>query len=428
MLDIKFVRNNPEIVKQNIKNKFQDEKLPLVDEVIELDKRNREIKQEVESLRAEKNKASKQIGAMMAQKKIEEAEALKKKVSESAGRIDALSEEEKEVEEKIRKIMMTIPNIIDPSVPIGKDDSENVELERFGEPVVPDFEIPYHTDIMESFDGIDLDSARKVAGNGFYYLMGDIARLQSSVIAYARDFMINRGFTYCVPPFMIRSNVVTGVMSFAEMDAMMYKIEGEDLYLIGTSEHSMIGKFINTMLTEDQLPQTLTSYSPCFRKEKGAHGIEERGVYRIHQFEKQEMIVVCKPEESMEWYDKLWKNTVDLFRSMDIPVRTLECCSGDLADLKVKSVDVEAWSPRQKKYFEVGSCSNLGDAQARRLGIRIKGENGNYFAHTLNNTVVAPPRMLIAFLENNLQADGSVKIPEVLQPYMGGNTEIRPKK
>ena len=428
MLDIKFVRNNPEIVKQNIKNKFQDEKLPLVDEVIELDKRNREIKQEVESLRAEKNKASKQIGAMMAQKKIEEAEALKKKVSERAGRIDALSEEEKEVEEKIRKIMMTIPNIIDPSVPIGKDDSENVELERFGEPVVPDFEIPYHTDIMESFDGIDLDSARKVAGNGFYYLMGDIARLHSSVIAYARDFMINRGFTYCVPPFMIRSNVVTGVMSFAEMDAMMYKIEGEDLYLIGTSEHSMIGKFINTMLTEDQLPQTLTSYSPCFRKEKGAHGIEERGVYRIHQFEKQEMIVVCKPEESMEWYDKLWKNTVDLFRSMDIPVRTLECCSGDLADLKVKSVDVEAWSPRQKKYFEVGSCSNLGDAQARRLGIRIKGENGNYFAHTLNNTVVAPPRMLFAFLENNLQADGSVKIPEVLQPYMGGNTEIRPKK
>ena len=403
MLDIKFVRNNPEIVKQNIKNKFQDEKLPRVDEVIELDKRNREIKQEVESLRAEKNKASKQIGAMMAQKKIEEAEALKKKVSESAGRIDALSEEEKEVEEKIRKIMMTIPNIIDPSVPIGKDDSENVELERFGEPVVPDFEIPYHTDIMESFDGIDLDSARKVAGNGFYYLMGDIARLHSSVIAYARDFMINRGFTYCVPPFMIRSNVVTGVMSFAEMDAMMYKIEGEDLYLIGTSEHSMIGKFINTMLTEDQLPQTLTSYSPCFRKEKGAHGIEERGVYRIHQFEKQEMIVVCKPEESMEWYDKLWKNTVDLFRSMDIPVRTLECCSGDLADLKVKSVDVEAWSPRQKKYFEVGSCSNLGDAQARRLGIRIKGENGNYFAHTLNNTVVAPPRMLIAFLENNLR-------------------------
>ena len=428
MLDIKFVRNNPDVVKQNIKNKFQDEKLPLVDEVIALDQRNREIKQEVEALRAEKNKASKQIGAMMAQKKFEDAEAMKKKVAESAGRIDALSEEEKEVEEKIKKIMMTIPNIIDPSVPIGKDDSENVELERFGEPVVPDFEIPYHTDIMESFDGIDLESARKVAGNGFYYLMGDIARLHSSIIAYARDFMINRGFTYCVPPFMIRSNVVTGVMSFAEMDAMMYKIEGEDLYLIGTSEHSMIGKFINTLLSEDQIPQTLTSYSPCFRKEKGAHGIEERGVYRIHQFEKQEMIVVCKPEESMEWYDKLWKNTVDLFRSMDIPVRTLECCSGDLADLKVKSVDVEAWSPRQKKYFEVGSCSNLGDAQARRLGIRIKGENGNYFAHTLNNTVVAPPRMLIAFLENNLQADGSVKIPEVLQPYMGGNTEIRPKK
>ena len=428
MLDIKFVRNNPDIVKQYIKNKFQDEKLPLVDEVIELDQRNREIKQEVEALRAEKNKASKQIGAMMAQKKLEEAEALKKKVSESAGRIDALSEEEKEVEEKIKKIMMTIPNIIDPSVPIGKDDSENVELERFGEPVVPDFEIPYHTEIMESFNGIDLDSARKVAGNGFYYLMGDIARLHSSVIAYARDFMINRGFTYCVPPFMIRSNVVTGVMSFAEMDAMMYKIEGEDLYLIGTSEHSMIGKFINTQLTEDQLPQTLTSYSPCFRKEKGAHGIEERGVYRIHQLEKQEMIVVCKPEESMEWYDKLWKNTVDLFRSMDIPVRTLECCSGDLADLKVKSVDVEAWSPRQKKYFEVGSCSNLGDAQARRLGIRIKGENGNYFAHTLNNTVVAPPRMLIAFLENNLQEDGSVRIPEVLRPYMGGNDKIVPKK
>ncbi len=427
MLDIKFLRSNPDIVKQNIKNKFQDEKLPLVDEVIELDKRNREIKQEVEALRAEKNKSSKQIGAMMAQKKFEEAEELKKKVSESAGRIDALSEEEKEVEEKIKKIMMTIPNIIDPSVPIGKDDSENVELERFGEPVVPDFEIPYHTDIMESFNGIDLDSARKVAGNGFYYLMGDIARLHSAVIAYARDFMINRGFTYCVPPFMIRSNVVTGVMSFAEMDAMMYKIEGEDLYLIGTSEHSMIGKFINTQLTEEELPQTLTSYSPCFRKEKGAHGIEERGVYRIHQFEKQEMIVVCKPEESMDWYEKLWKNTVDLFRSMDIPVRTLECCSGDLADLKVKSVDVEAWSPRQKKYFEVGSCSNLGDAQARRLGIRVKGENGNYFAHTLNNTVVAPPRMLIAFLENNLQADGSVRIPEVLRPYMGGNEKISPK-
>ena len=427
MLDIKFVRNNPDVVKQNIKNKFQDEKLPLVDEVIELDKRNREIKQEVEALRAEKNKASKEIGAMMAQKKIEEAEALKKKVAESNGRINELSEEEKEVEEKLKKNMMIIPNIIDPSVPIGKDDSENVEVERFGEPVVPDFEVPYHTDIMESFNGIDLDAARRVAGNGFYYLMGDIARLHSAVISYARDFMINRGFTYCVPPFMIRSNVVTGVMSFAEMDAMMYKIEGEDLYLIGTSEHSMIGKFIGQTLEKDQVPQTLTSYSPCFRKEKGAHGIEERGVYRIHQFEKQEMIVVCEPEESKEWYDKLWKNTVDLFRSMDIPVRTLECCSGDLADLKVKSVDVEAWSPRQQKYFEVGSCSNLGDAQARRLGIRIKGENGSYFAHTLNNTVVAPPRMLIAFLENNLQADGSVRIPEVLQPYMGGHKEITPK-
>ena len=427
MLDIKFVRNNPDVVKQNIKNKFQDEKLPLVDEVIELDKRNREIKQEVEALRAEKNKASKEIGAMMAQKKIEEAEALKKKVAESNGRINELSEEEKEVEEKLKKNMMIIPNIIDPSVPIGKDDSENVEVERFGEPVVPDFEGPYHTDIMESFNGIDLDAARRVAGNGFYYLMGDIARLHSAVISYARDFMINRGFTYCVPPFMIRSNVVTGVMSFAEMDAMMYKIEGEDLYLIGTSEHSMIGKFIGQTLEKDQVPQTLTSYSPCFRKEKGAHGIEERGVYRIHQFEKQEMIVVCEPEESKEWYEKLWKNTVDLFHSMDIPVRTLECCSGDLADLKVKSVDVEAWSPRQQKYFEVGSCSNLGDAQARRLGIRIKGENGSYFAHTLNNTVVAPPRMLIAFLENNLQADGSVRIPEVLQPYMGGNKEITPK-
>ena len=427
MLDIKFVRENPEIVKQNIRNKFQDAKLPLVDEVLELDARNREIKQEVEALRAEKNKASKEIGAMMAQKKIEEAEALKKKVAESNGRINELSEEEKEVEEKLKKNMMIIPNIIDPSVPIGKDDSENVEVERFGEPVVPDFEIPYHTDIMESFNGIDLDAARRVAGNGFYYLMGDIARLHSAVISYARDFMINRGFTYCVPPFMIRSNVVTGVMSFAEMDAMMYKIEGEDLYLIGTSEHSMIGKFIGQTLEKDQVPQTLTSYSPCFRKEKGAHGIEERGVYRIHQFEKQEMIVVCEPEESKEWYDKLWKNTVDLFRSMDIPVRTLECCSGDLADLKVKSVDVEAWSPRQQKYFEVGSCSNLGDAQARRLGIRIKGENGSYFAHTLNNTVVAPPRMLIAFLENNLQADGSVRIPEVLQPYMGGNKEITPK-
>ena len=395
---------------------------------MELDQKNREIKGEVEALRAEKNKTSKQIGAMMAQGKKEEAEELKRKVTESADKMEALSAEEKEVEEKIKKIMMTIPNIIDPSVPIGKDDSENVELERFGEPVVPDFEVPYHTEIMERFNGIDLDSARKVAGNGFYYLMGDIARLHSAVISYARDFMINRGFTYCIPPFMIRSNVVTGVMSFAEMDAMMYKIEGEDLYLIGTSEHSMIGKFIDTLLPEEQLPQTLTSYSPCFRKEKGAHGIEERGVYRIHQFEKQEMIVVCKPEESMDWYEKLWKNTVDLFRSMDIPVRTLECCSGDLADLKVKSVDVEAWSPRQKKYFEVGSCSNLGDAQARRLGIRVKGADGKYFAHTLNNTVVAPPRMLIAFLENNLQADGSVKIPEALRPYMGGNAVIEPKK
>ena len=428
MLDIKFLRSNPEIVKQNIKNKFQDSKLPLVDEVLELDQKNREIKGEVEALRAEKNKTSKQIGAMMAQGKKEEAEELKRKVTESADKMEALSAEEKEVEEKIKKIMMTIPNIIDPSVPIGKDDSENVELERFGEPVVPDFEVPYHTEIMERFNGIDLDSARKVAGNGFYYLMGDIARLHSAVISYARDFMINRGFTYCIPPFMIRSNVVTGVMSFAEMDAMMYKIEGEDLYLIGTSEHSMIGKFIDTLLPEEQLPQTLTSYSPCFRKEKGAHGIEERGVYRIHQFEKQEMIVVCKPEESMDWYEKLWKNTVDLFRSMDIPVRTLECCSGDLADLKVKSVDVEAWSPRQQKYFEVGSCSNLGDAQARRLGIRVKGADGKYFAHTLNNTVVAPPRMLIAFLENNLQADGSVKIPEALRPYMGGNAVIEPKK
>ena len=428
MLDIKFVRSNPEVVKQNIKNKFQDSKLPLVDEVLELDQKNREIKGEVEALRAEKNKTSKQIGAMMAQGKKEEAEELKRKVTESADKMEALSAEEKEVEEKIKKIMMTIPNIIDPSVPIGKDDSENVELERFGEPVVPDFEVPYHTEIMERFNGIDLDSARKVAGNGFYYLMGDIARLHSAVISYARDFMINRGFTYCIPPFMIRSNVVTGVMSFAEMDAMMYKIEGEDLYLIGTSEHSMIGKFIDTLLPEEQLPQTLTSYSPCFRKEKGAHGIEEPGVYRIHQFEKQEMIVVCEPEESMDWYEKLWKNTVDLFRSMDIPVRTLECCSGDLADLKVKSVDVEAWSPRQQKYFEVGSCSNLGDAQARRLGIRVKGADGKYFAHTLNNTVVAPPRMLIAFLENNLQADGSVKIPEALRPYMGGNAVIEPKK
>ena len=429
MLDIKFLRENPDVVKQNIKNKFQDRKLPLVDEVIELDKENREIKQEVQALRADRNKLSKQIGALMGQGKKEEAEEVKKQVTASADRIEELSEREKVVEEKIKEIMMTIPNIIDPSVPIGKDDSENVELERFGEPVVPDFEVPYHTEIMESFDGIDLDSARKVAGNGFYYLMGDIARLHSAVIAYARDFMIDRGFTYCVPPFMIRSNVVTGVMSFDEMDAMMYKIEGEDLYLIGTSEHSMIGKFIDTTTEEAELPQTLTSYSPCFRKEKGAHGIEERGVYRIHQFEKQEMIVVCKPEESKIWYDKLWQNTVDLFRSLDIPVRTLECCSGDLADLKVKSCDVEAWSPRQKKYFEVGSCSNLGDAQARRLGIRVKGEDGTkYFAHTLNNTVVAPPRMLIAFLENNLQEDGSVKIPKALQPYMGGTEKLVPKK
>ena len=427
MLDIKFVRNNPEVVKQNIKNKFQDDKLPLVDEVIELDQRNREIKQEVEALRADKNQISKQIGACMAQGKKEEAEELKKKVQENAERVEALSKEEKEVEAKIKQNMMIIPNIIDPSVPIGKDDSENVEIEKFGEPVVPDYEIPYHTDIMESFNGIDLESAGKVAGNGFYYLMGDIARLHSAVISYARDFMIDRGFTYCIPPFMIRSNVVTGVMSFAEMDAMMYKIEGEDLYLIGTSEHSMIGKFIDTITPENELPKTLTSYSPCCRKEKGAHGIEERGVYRIHQFEKQEMIVVCKPEESKLWYDKLWQNTVDLFRSMDIPVRTLECCSGDLADLKVKSCDVEAWSPRQKKYFEVGSCSNLGDAQARRLKIRVDGPDGKYFAHTLNNTVVAPPRMLIAFLENNLQEDGTVKIPKVLQPYMGGMEVMVPK-
>ena len=428
MLDIRFVRENPEVVKQNIRNKFQDNKLPLVDEVIELDKRNREIKQEVEGLRAEKNKISKMIGGLMKEGKKDEAEEAKKKVTANAQRVEALSSEEKEVEEKIKKIMMTIPNIIDPSVPIGKDDSENVEVQRYGEPAVPDFEIPYHADIMESFDGLDLDSARKVAGNGFYYLMGDIARLHSAVISYARDFMIDRGFTYCVPPFMIRSNVVTGVMSFAEMDAMMYKIEGEDLYLIGTSEHSMIGKFIDTIIPEEELPKTLTSYSPCFRKEKGAHGIEERGVYRIHQFEKQEMIVVFKPEESPMWFDKLWQNTVDLFRSMDIPVRTLECCSGDLADLKVKSVDVEAWSPRQKKYFEVGSCSNLGDAQARRLQIRVNGKDGKYLAHTLNNTVVAPPRMLIAFLENNLQADGSVKIPEALRPYMGGAEVIKPKK
>ena len=425
MLDIKFLRNNPEIVKQNIKNKFQDSKLPLVDEVIALDLRNREIKQEVEALRANKNQISKKIGACMAQGKKEEAEEYKRQVAADADRMETLSVEEKEVEEKIKTIMMTIPNIIDPSVPIGKDDSENVELEKFGEPVVPDFEVPYHTEIMAKFNGIDLDAAGKVAGQGFYYLMGDIARLHSAVISYARDFMIDRGFTYCIPPYMIRSNVVTGVMSFAEMDSMMYKIEGEDLYLIGTSEHSMIGKFIDTLNDEEKLPYTLTSYSPCFRKEKGSHGIEERGVYRIHQFEKQEMIVVCKPEESMDWYEKMWKNTVDLFRSLDIPVRTLECCSGDLADLKVKSVDVEAWSPRQRKYFEVGSCSNLGDAQARRLGIRVKGKDGKYFAHTLNNTVVAPPRMLIAFLENNLQADGSVRIPEVLRTYMGGKTEIR---
>ena len=429
MLDIKFVRENPEIVKQNIRNKFQNKKLHLVDEVIELDKKNREIKQEVEALRASRNKLSKEIGALMAQKKKEEAEEVKKQVASQADRMNELSEEEKKVEEEIRTRMMVIPNIIDPSVPIGKDDSENVEIQKYGEPVVPDFEVPYHTEIMEKFDGIDLDSARKVAGNGFYYLMGDIARLHSAVIAYARDFMINRGFTYCVPPFMIRSNVVTGVMSFEEMDAMMYKIEGEDLYLIGTSEHSMIGKFIDTIIPEEELPKTLTSYSPCFRKEKGAHGIEERGVYRIHQFEKQEMIVVCKPEESKMWFDKLWQNTVDLFRSLDVPVRTLECCSGDLADLKVKSLDVEAWSPRQKKYFEVGSCSNLGDAQARRLKIRVNGLDGKkYLAHTLNNTVVAPPRMLIAFLENNLNADGSVNIPEALRPYMGGMEKIEVKK
>ena len=428
MLDIRFLRENPEVVKQNIRNKFQDNKLPMVDEVIELDKRNREIKQEVEALRAERNKISKMIGGLMKEGKREEAEEAKKQVTANAETVERLSAEEKEVEEKIKTIMMTIPNIIDPSVPIGKDDSENVEVQKYGEPVVPDYEIPYHADIMERFNGIDLDSARKVAGNGFYYLMGDIARLHSAVISYARDFMINRGFTYCIPPFMIRSDVVTGVMSFAEMDAMMYKIEGEDLYLIGTSEHSMIGKFIDTIIPEEELPKTLTSYSPCFRKEKGAHGLEERGVYRIHQFEKQEMIVVCKPEESPMWFDKLWQNTVDLFRSLDIPVRTLECCSGDLADLKVKSVDVEAWSPRQKKYFEVGSCSNLGDAQARRLKIRVNGKGEKYLAHTLNNTVVAPPRMLIAFLENNLQADGSVSIPEALRPYMGGMSAITPNK
>lgn len=425
MLDIKFLRENPEMVKQNIRNKFQDRKLPLVDEVIELDIKNREIKKEVEALRAQRNKMSKQIGGLMAQGKREEAEEVKKQVISFGDRTEELGREEKEVEERIKEIMMIIPNIIDPSVPIGKDDSENVEVQKYGEPVVPDFEVPYHTEIMEKFDGIDLDSARKVAGNGFYYLMGDIARLHSAVISYARDFMINRGFTYCVPPFMIRSDVVTGVMSFDEMDAMMYKIEGEDLYLIGTSEHSMIGKFIDTIISEEKLPQTLTSYSPCFRKEKGAHGLEERGVYRIHQFEKQEMIVVCKPEDSMMWFDRLWQNTVDLFRSLDIPVRTLECCSGDLADLKVKSIDVEAWSPRQKKYFEVGSCSNLGDAQARRLKIRVVGEDGKYFAHTLNNTVVASPRMLIAFLENNLNADGTVNIPTALQPYMGGMTVIK---
>lgn len=428
MLDLKFVRENPEIVKKNIENKFQFDKLPLVDEVIELDAKNRAAKAEGDNLRASRNKLSKQIGQLMSQGKKDEAEAVKAQVKANADRLAELEAMEADLEARVLKIMMTIPNIIDPSVPIGKDDSENVEIERFGEPVVTDFEIPYHTDIMKTFDGIDLDAAAKVAGNGFYYLMGDIARLHSAVIAYARDFMINRGFTYCVPPFMIRGNVVTGVMSFAEMDAMMYKIEGEDLYLIGTSEHSMIGKFIDTILPEAQLPKAMTSYSPCFRKEKGAHGIEERGVYRIHQFEKQEMIVVCRPEESPIWYDKLWQNTVDLFRSLDVPVRTLECCSGDLADLKVKSCDVEAWSPRQKKYFEVGSCSNLGDAQARRLKIRVDGESGKYFAHTLNNTVVAPPRMLIAFLENNLQEDGTVKIPKALQPYMGGTEILVPKQ
>lgn len=427
MIDLKFLRENPDIVKENIKKKFQDHKLPLVDEVIELDEQARSAQQEADALRANRNSISKQIGALMGQGRKDEAMALKEQVSKDAARLAELEEQEKDLQEKITRIMMTIPNIIDPSVPIGKDDSCNVEIEKFGEPVVPDFEIPYHTDIMDRFHGIDLDAAGKVAGNGFYYLMGDIARVHSAVISYARDFMIDRGFTYCVPPFMIRSNVVTGVMSFDEMDAMMYKIEGEDLYLIGTSEHSMIGKFIDTINDEEKLPYTLTSYSPCFRKEKGAHGIEERGVYRIHQFEKQEMIVVCKPEESKEWYDKLWKNTVDLFRSLDIPVRTLECCSGDLADLKVKSCDVEAWSPRQKKYFEVGSCSNLGDAQARRLKIRVKGKDGNkYFAHTLNNTVVAPPRMLIAFLENNFNADGSVNIPKALQPYMGGKEKLIP--
>ena len=428
MIDIKFLRENPDIDREKIKKKFQDAKLPLDDEVIELDAEKRATQQKADSLRASRNKLSKQIGALMGQGKKAEAEEVKAQVKAQSDELIAAEAKEKELDEKILKIMMTIPNIIDASVPVGKDDSENVEVERFGEPVVPDFPVPYHTEIMESFNGIDLDAARRVAGNGFYYLMGDIARLHSAVIAYARDFMIDRGFTYVIPPYMIRSDVVTGVMSFAEMDSMMYKIEGEDLYLVGTSEHSMIGKFIDQILPEAELPLTLTSYSPCFRKEKGAHGIEERGVYRIHQFEKQEMIVVCKPEDSMKWYDKLWKNTVDLFRSMDIPVRTLECCSGDLADLKVKSVDVEAWSPRQKKYFEVGSCSNLGDAQARRLRIRVNGENGKYLAHTLNNTVVAPPRMLIAFLENNLQADGSVRIPEALRPYMGGKEVIVPKK
>ena len=428
MIDIKFLRENPDAVKENIKKKFQDYKLPLVDQVIELDEQSRAVKKQADELRSNRNKISKQIGSLMAQGKKEEGMALKEEVTKQAEQLAELEKQESDLSAKVTEIMMQIPNIIDPSVPIGKDDSQNVEIERFGDPFVPDFEIPYHTEIMEKFNGIDLDSARKVAGNGFYYLMGDIARLHSAVIAYARDFMINRGFTYCVPPFMIRSNVVTGVMSFAEMDSMMYKIEGEDLYLIGTSEHSMIGKFIDTINKEENLPYTLTSYSPCFRKEKGAHGIEERGVYRIHQFEKQEMVVVCKPEDSKMWFDKLWQNTVDLFRSLDIPVRTLECCSGDLADLKVKSVDVEAWSPRQKKYFEVGSCSNLTDAQARRLKIRIKGENGNYLAHTLNNTVVAPPRMLIAFLENNLQADGSVLIPEALRMYMGGKDRIVPKK
>jgi len=428
MLDIKFVRENPEIVKENIRKKFQDGKLTMVDEVLALDKENREIKQEVEALRAQRNKLSKQIGGLMAKGEKAEADAIKAQIAADAERVDALSDQEKNVEERIKQIMMTIPNIIDPSVPIGRGDSENVEVQKYGEPVVPDFKIPYHTDIMESFDGIDLESARKVAGNGFYYLMGDVARLHSAVLAYARDFMIARGFKYCIPPFMIRSNVVTGVMSFAEMEAMMYKVEGEDLYLIGTSEHSMIGKYIDTMNKSSDLPQALTSYSPCFRKEKGAHGIEERGVYRIHQFEKQEMVVVCKPEDSPEWFEKLWENTVDLFRSMDIPVRTLECCSGDLADLKVKSIDVEAWSPRQQKYFEIGSCSNLGDAQARRLGIRVTDEDGKkYFAHTLNNTVAAPPRMLIAFLENNLQADGTVRIPEVLRPYMGGQMQLERK-